>query len=56
MLRDEACGNITSDDAGREVTLAGWVRRIRNLGGINFIDLWDRTGTVQIKFDPEVSA
>jgi len=55
MLRDEACGNLTKTDNGRDVHLCGWVRRIRNLGGIIFIDLWDRTGTVQVKFNPDVS-
>jgi aspartyl-tRNA synthetase len=55
MLRDEVCGNLTKTDIGRDVHLCGWVRRVRNLGGIIFIDLWDRTGTVQVKFDPDVS-
>ncbi|MGQ9707039.1 MAG: aspartate--tRNA ligase [bacterium] len=55
MLRDEACGNLTKTDIGRDVHLCGWVRRIRNLGSLIFIDLWDRTGTVQVKFDPDIS-
>lgn len=54
MLRSDACGAITSEYIGDEVKLCGWVRKTRDLGGITFIDLWDRTGIVQIKFDPEV--
>ena len=45
-------GEIRSDQVGREVDLYGWVHRRRDLGGLIFIDLRDRSGIVQVKFDP----
>ena len=45
-------GAIRSDQVGREVEVYGWVHRRRDLGGLIFIDLRDRTGIVQVKFDP----
>ncbi len=45
-------GGIRSDKAGREVDVYGWVHRRRDLGGLIFIDLRDRSGIVQVKFDP----
>lgn len=47
------CGDVTSADVGREVRLDGWVQRIRDHGGLIFIDLRDRTGVVQTVIDPE---
>ena len=43
MYRDHTCGEIRISDAGKKVTLAGWVQRSRKLGGMTFIDLRDRT-------------
>ena len=51
--RDTGCGLLDSDWAGREVTLSGWVHRRRDLGGLFFIQLRDRTGLVQLSFGPE---
>jgi len=45
-------GTIRSDQIGRDVDLYGWVHRRRDLGGLIFIDLRDRSGIVQVKFDP----
>jgi len=55
MYRNEYCGTLTKKDLGREVTLAGWVLRRRDHGGVIFVDLRDRTGYAQIVFNPEHS-
>src|SRR5579885_660207 len=47
------CGTLTASDAGKTVTLMGWVNRRRDLGNLIFIDLRDRTGVVQVVFDNE---
>lgn len=49
------CGEIREKAIGESVVLKGWVQRRRDLGGLIFIDLRDRTGVVQIVFSPEVS-
>jgi aspartyl-tRNA synthetase len=49
MLR-EACGLLGIKDEGRAVVLAGWVHRLRDLGGITFVDLRDQSGLVQLVF------
>ena len=46
-------GSLRSSDAGKEITVAGWVHRVRNLGGIVFIDLRDRAGLLQVSFNPD---
>jgi aspartyl-tRNA synthetase len=50
------CGDLRLDDGGRAVTLHGWVDRRRDHGGVIFIDLRDRSGTVQITVDPDLGA
>ena len=52
FTRTHRCGEVGDKDAGREVRLMGWVARVRNLGGLRFIDLRDRTGIVQLIVDP----
>ena len=46
--RTDYCGNITAKYLDQEVTLYGWVQRVRNLGNLVFIDLRDREGVVQV--------
>ncbi len=53
MLKTQNCGDLRAANAGQEVTLAGWVHRRRDQGGLIFIDLRDRSGLVQIRIDEE---
>lgn len=55
MERTAECGKLTKDNIGRRVSLMGWVHRRRDLGGLIFIDLRDRSGIVQLLFSPEQS-
>ena len=55
-LRTHMCGALRATHAGTRVRLGGWVHRLRNLGGLVFVDLRDRTGLVQVSFDPNRSA
>jgi aspartyl-tRNA synthetase len=50
------CGLVDESLLGKEITLAGWVNRRRDLGKLIFIDLRDRTGLMQLIFNPEVSS
>jgi aspartyl-tRNA synthetase len=54
MLKTRNCGELRAEDAGQSVTLAGWVNRRRDHGGVIFIDLRDRSGLVQIVANPDI--
>jgi len=53
--RDAWCGQVLPDRVGRTVRVAGWVHRRRDHGGLVFIDLRDRTGLVQLVFNPDTA-
>ncbi len=54
-FRDTWCGQVLADRVDSEVRVAGWVHRRRDHGGLIFIDLRDRTGIVQLVFNPDLS-
>ena len=54
--RTHMCGELSLKDQGKEVALNGWVAKQRNLGGLIFVDLRDKTGIVQVTFDDSIPA
>ncbi len=55
MYRTHTCGELRISDVDKQVTLAGWIQRIRDLGSVIFIDLRDRYGITQLYFDSAVN-
>ncbi len=53
MYRTKTCGELTKKNIGEEIELAGWIQKIRNLGGMIFIDLRDEFGITQIVINDE---
>lgn len=55
MYRTRTCGELRIDNVGEDVVLAGWVQRVRRMGGMTFLDLRDRYGITQITFNHDAN-
>ena len=56
LTRTHTCGALRGDDVGTDVVLLGWVHRVRDLGGLLFVDVRDRAGVTQVVFDKDDEA
>lgn len=56
MYRSNTCGELRISDVGKAAKLAGWVQRVRRMGGMTFVDMRDRYGITQIVFNNEINA
>ena len=54
--RSHTCGALRPNDVGSAVVLLGWVHRVRDLGGVLFVDVRDRAGVTQVVFDKDDEA
>ncbi|MGB0957697.1 MAG: OB-fold nucleic acid binding domain-containing protein, partial [Litorivicinus sp.] len=52
-MRDMYCGDVTADQLDQTITIAGWVDRRRDHGGVIFLDMRDREGILQVVIDPD---
>src|ERR1043165_7871834 len=52
LQRTRSCGELRAQDAGQQVVVNGWAHKVRDLGGLLFVDMRDRTGIVQVFIDP----
>ena len=55
LLKSNNCGELSAKNIGEEVTLSGWVACVRDLGGIIFLELRDRSGFFQLVADPQIN-
>jgi aspartyl-tRNA synthetase len=55
LKKTHGCGEVTVENEGQKIVLMGWVQRRRDHGGVIFVDLRDRSGLVQVVFNPEIS-
>ncbi|GIR63434.1 MAG: hypothetical protein CM15mP68_1000 [Pseudomonadota bacterium] len=55
-MRSHYCGELGTADVGEQVEICGWVHRRRDHGGVIFLDIRDRTGILQVVFDPDTEA
>ena len=56
LKRTHTCGALRSSDVGRDVVLLGWVHRVRDLGGVLFLDIRDRAGLSQVVVEMTTSS
>jgi len=56
LTRTHTCGALRPEDVGADVVLLGWVHRVRDLGGLLFVDVRDRAGVTQVVFDKDDEA
>ena len=56
LTRTHTCGALRTGDVGKDVVLLGWVHRVRDLGGVLFVDVRDRSGVTQVVFDADDDA
>ena len=56
MYRTRTCGDLRLADEGLVITLAGWVQKVRKMGGMTFVDVRDRYGITQLVFNQETDA
>ena len=54
-MKTDYCARLNKNDIGKEVTLSGWVSTVRDLGGIIFVELRDKTGVFQAVADPQIN-
>ncbi len=52
-MKTHGCGEVTKNDIGKEITIAGWVSAVRDLGGIIFVEVRDKSGLFQLVSDPQ---